>query len=253
MLTKRPLVSIVTPSYNHGQFIEETVRSVLSQDYQNIEYIVMDGGSTDNTVDLLRKYGNKIRWVSGPDQGQADAVNKGFNMATGEILGWLNSDDTYHPGAVHTVVKYFLTNPESVMIYGDANFIDKEGQIIGKYPSEPFNPKRLHETCFICQPTVFIRREVVEKVGLLDLHLETCMDYDYWIRISKYFDPGRVTYLEKQFLGNSRRYGENKTFRMRRRVYKEVMRTQKKHFGKISRSWILGYIQEILLGRRSKP
>lgn len=253
MLTKDSWVSIVTPSYNQGQFIEETIRSVLSQDYENIEYIVMDGGSTDNTIDLLKKYDNKIKWVSRPDSGQADAVNKGFKMATGEILGWLNSDDTYNPGTVSTVVKHFVESPETVMIYGDANFFDKRGQITGKYPSEPFNPKRLAETCFICQPTVFMRREVVEKVGSLDLNLETCMDYDYWIRIGKYFDPGRVAYLRNQFLGNSRRYNENKTFRMRRKVYQEVMATQKKHFGKISKLWILGYIREILLGRRLKP
>jgi len=250
---RHPLVSVVTPSLNQKEFIEETIKSVLSQDYPNIEYIVMDGGSTDTTVDVLRKYSHQIKWLSEPDAGQADAVNKGFKMAAGPILGWLNSDDTYNPGVVRTVVNHFIANPGMVMLYGDAYFIGEEGQIVGKYPSEHFNPERLHETCFICQPTVFMRREIVEKVGLLDVHLETCMDYDYWIRISKCFDPGRIMYLENQFLGNSRRYRGNKTFRMRRRVYREVMATQKRHFGKISKLWILGYIREILLGRRLNP
>jgi glycosyltransferase involved in cell wall biosynthesis len=247
------LVSVVTPSLNQRRFIEETIKSVLSQDYQNIEHIVIDGGSTDTTVDVLRKYNHQIKSVSEPDAGQADAVNKGFKMAKGAILGWLNSDDTYHPGAASTIVNCFMANPETVMIYGDAHFIDEESRVIGKYPSEPFNPERLRETCPICQPTVFMRREIVEKVGLLDVHLETCMDYDYWIRISKCFDPKRIKYLENEFLGNSRRYAGNKTFRLRRRVYREVMGTQKRHFGKISRPWILGYIQEILLGMRLKP
>lgn len=139
----RPLVSVVTPSYNKAPFLEEAIKSVISQDYPNTECLVMDGGSTDLTLDTLRKYSGKIQWLSEPDQGQADAINKGFKMAKGEILGWLNADDTYNPKTVSRVIEHFLANPEIIMVYGDAYFIDKEGRIIGEYPTEPFHLQRL--------------------------------------------------------------------------------------------------------------
>lgn len=242
-----PLVSIVTPSFNQGEFIEDTIKSVLSEDYLNIEYIVMDGGSTDNTLEILKKYGNEVKWFSEPDKGQADAVNKGFKKAVGEILGWLNSDDTYNPGAISKTVEFFLTNPEAIMVYGDAYYIDKEGKIIGEYPAQPFNLEHLANFCFICQPSVFLKREAIEKIGALDINLYTCMDFDYWIRVGKFFGDSKIGYLKGEFLANSRMYAENKTSRMRKKVYIEIMDTVKRHVGYISDSWIYGYVKEVMM------
>jgi glycosyltransferase involved in cell wall biosynthesis len=252
MSRKDLLVSIVTPSYNQGCYIEETIQSVLNQDYPNFEYIIVDGGSTDHTIEILKKFSNRIKWVSEPDKGQADAVNKGFKMAKGEILGWINSDDTYNPGALNTVVGRFSKNPEIVMVYGDAYFIDRDGNVMWRYPTEQFRLKRLADTCFICQPTVFMRAEVFNENGMLDTNLHTCLDYDYWIRIGKHYPANRITYLKGAYLANSRMYDENKTISMRKKVYKEVMETQKKYFGKLSKMWIRGYIKEIIIGMRFK-
>ena len=127
------LISIVTPSYNQDRYIEETIRSVLLQDYPQIEYTIVDGGSTDNTVSIIRKYEDQLSWwVSEKDQGQTDAINKGFARAKGDILAWINSDDTYEPGVFTAAVKYFREHPNVGMIYGDCNYINESGSVIGK-------------------------------------------------------------------------------------------------------------------------
>lgn len=244
-----PLVSVITPSLNQGDFIEETILSVRSQQYQNIEHIVIDGGSTDNTLEILRKYGNEIKWITEPDRGQADAVNKGFTMASGEILGWINSDDTLNNGALQAVVEHFLENPDLVMVYGDAYYINKDGKVIGEYLTEDFTLKRLANTCFICQPTVFIKTDVFKIIGMLDKNLHTCMDYEYWIRIGSHFSANRISYIKGVYLANSRLYNTNKTIGLRKKVYMESMKTQKKYFGKISKRWLFGYVKEIIYGR----
>lgn len=244
-IRENPLVSVITPSFNQGKFIERTILSVLSQDYPDIEHIIVDGGSTDSTLEILGKYDDRIKWISESDKGLADAVNKGFKMAKGDILGWLNSDDTYNPKAVDTMVEYFRNNPGVVMAYGDAYFIDRDGRVTGEYPTERFSLDRFADTCFICQPAVFIRSEVFGSVGELDVNLQTCVDYDYWIRIGKYFPANRIAYIKGSYLANSRMYRENKTFSMREKVYRESMETQKKYFGSVSKSWIFGYINEI--------
>jgi glycosyltransferase involved in cell wall biosynthesis len=239
----KPLVSIITPSLNQGHFIEETIRSVLSQDYPHVEYIVIDGGSTDGTLEILRKYSNnKVRWKSQPDLGQADAVNKGFSMAKGEILGWLNSDDTYMAGAVSTVVEYFLQNPGTVMAYGDAHFIDREGNVKGKYPSQRFRINHLAKRCFLSQPAVFIRTEVFKNIGPLDITLQTCMDYEYWIRIGQSYPETAIAYLKDNFLANSRSYGGNKSTRLREIHYREAMETAERYFGHVQPFWKVAYM-----------
>jgi glycosyltransferase involved in cell wall biosynthesis len=131
-----PLVSIITPSFNQVRYFEATIKSVLGQDYPHIEYIIVDGNSTDGSVDVIKKYSGRLAWwVSEQDKGQTDAINKGFNRATGEILAWINSDDTYNPGAVSQAVKYLVENPEVGLVYADCNFIDEDDQIIGVHPA----------------------------------------------------------------------------------------------------------------------
>jgi len=243
----QPLVSVVVPSYNQGQFIKETIDSIINQDYKNIECIVMDGGSADDTVDVLKAYGNRIFWVSEKDAGQADAVNKGIRAARGEIIGWLNSDDTYTEGAIQKAVDYFAKHPEADMVYGEGHYIDKESIITGRYDTEKFNRDRLAETCFICQPTAFFRKNFVDKAGGLNASLQLCMDYELWIRFSSL---GRIAYIP-EYLACSRMYDENKTLSRRKEVYKEVCATVKKHYGYVPFQWVFGYADFLKYGSRS--
>ena len=144
-MTDLPLVSIVTPSYNQAAFLEETIRSVLEQDYPRVEYIIIDGGSTDGSAEIIQRYADRLAyWVSERDRGQTDAINKGFARATGSILAWLNSDDTYQPGALREAVDYLLAHPDVGMVYGDGNFIDEHGKVIGRFPSAQTDLQNVH-------------------------------------------------------------------------------------------------------------
>jgi len=239
VVSEYPLVSIVTPSYNQGQYIEETIQSVSTQDYPNLEYLVVDGRSTDETLEILKRYENRLVWLSEKDQGQADAINKGFRMARGEILGWLNSDDTYLPGTIRKVVHYFQTHPDVGMVYGEGYHSDMESKIIERYYTEPFDFQRLSEICFICQPTAFFRAEVFREIGPLDISLRYCLDYDYWMRIARRF---RIGYLN-EYLANSRLHTETKTRSQRLAVHEEVLRVVKRHYGRVPARWLYGYAQ----------
>lgn len=181
----RPLVSIVTPSYNQGQFIRETIESVLGQDYPNIEYWVIDGGSTDDTVSILREYDAdpRFHWLSERDKGQADAINKGWARCHGEILCWLNSDDTYlNQTAVGWQVEGLLAAPDAGFVYGDGHFVDTTGDKLRPFPTRIFAYPALFQVAFIVQPTVFIRREIVQKIGPIDISFRFAMDHNYWLR-----------------------------------------------------------------------
>ncbi len=157
-------VTIITPSYNQGKYLERTILSVLEQKIGNLEYLVMDGGSTDNSVEILKKYEEFLTWKSERDKGQTDAVNKGLRLASGDIIGWLNSDDIYYEDAVKKVLKVFEENPEINVVYGNANHIREDDSVIEPYYTEDFNYERLKEICFICQPSVFFRKKISEQV-----------------------------------------------------------------------------------------
>jgi glycosyltransferase involved in cell wall biosynthesis len=208
MKEEHPLVSIVTPSLNQGSFIEATILSVKNQTYPRVEHIVIDGCSTDGTLDILRKYHDTIIWTSEPDRGQSDAINKGWKMAKGEILAYLNSDDTYEPWAVETAVKFFAEHPDIMMVYGDCVFINEHSAVIRQYRAGEFDLKKMlyHENN-VPQPTVFFKRAVLKEVGYLDTNLHMAMDFDFWIRISLKLKIGYIHRL----LANFRMYPGTKT------------------------------------------
>lgn len=183
-----PLVSIVTPSYNQGQFIETTLLSIKNQDYPNIEHIIVDGGSTDHTLDVLKEYSKEynLKWISEPDNGQSDAINKGFDMASGEIIGWLNSDDVYFDKQViANVVSEFGKTQYADILYGDCAFMNEDNlvqRIINT--NSQFNYSRLLRSNFICQPASFFRQSVIQK-NKLDISIDLPMDYEYYLRLAK--------------------------------------------------------------------
>ena len=179
------LVSIITPSFNQSAYLEQTLQSVLNQDYANIEYIVMDGGSTDSSVDIIKKYSSRlVFWTSERDRGQADAINNGMTHAHGEILAWLNSDDYYLPGAISSAVKIFGQNPDVVMIYGNMLAVNETGQTINTLKYQQLTLEDL--LCFqiIGQPAVFFRREAFERSGGLDTAFHFLLDHQLWIKIA---------------------------------------------------------------------
>lgn len=209
MNEKLPLVTIVTPSYNHGHFIEETIQSVLSQDYPHIEYIVVDGGSADNTVEILRRYDGRLIWVSEPDRGQSHAINKGFHMAQGEILAWINADDKYEPGAVGKSVRYLVDNPGIAMTYGRVNVISADGELIETTQSpRPFDLWAItYMTYGIDQASTFFRKNALASVGYVNEGLNWCMDWDLWVRIGSRFKIGTLDTV----IASIRLYYGNKT------------------------------------------
>jgi len=179
-----PRISIITPSYNQRPFLEETIQSVLNQGYPNLEYIVIDGGSTDNSVEIIKKYKDQLAyWVSEPDKGQSDAINKGFRVATGEILAWLNSDDLYLPGTLQTVAEYFSSHPDVDCVYGDIYMIDEHGRRLFLRKSIPFDCRaHLFGGCLVPQPASFFRKTVIDRVGYLDTSLHYNMDTEFFVR-----------------------------------------------------------------------
>ncbi len=230
-----PRVSIITPSYHQAQFIEETIRSVLLQGYLDLEYIVVDGGSNDGTVDLLRRYQDRIYWVSEPDQGQTDAINKGLRMAHGDILAYLNSDDLYLPSALHAIVEQFQIRPEVGLIYGDCKVIDERGRELGHLPRHDFSLRRMIERGeFLPQQAVFWRRVVQDKIGLFDASLHYAMDYDFFIRVGRVFP---VAYLP-QPIACFRMHGTSKTVSQAEAHWREALMVSERHGLK---PWTLWY------------
>jgi len=190
-----PLVSIITPSFNQARYLETTMHSVLEQDYPKLEYIVVDGASNDGSVDIIRKYENKLAWwVSEKDNGQAEAINKGFSHATGQILAWLNSDDYYLPGTVSAAVRVFTENPDAVLVYGNMLAVDENGETLNVLRYEQLSLEDL--LCFqiIGQPAVFFRRDAWEKAGFLDPAYHFLLDHHLWLRIAL---QGRILHVDE--------------------------------------------------------
>ncbi|MDZ7962344.1 MAG: glycosyltransferase family 2 protein [Aulosira sp. DedQUE10] len=247
--------SVITPSFCQGRFIERTIQSVLSQKSPDIEieYVICDGGSTDETIEILQLYDDYLRWISEPDNGQADAVNKGLAMTSGEIIAWINSDDIYYPRTFEVIKEIFESHPDVQVIYGDADHIDKQDVFIEAYPTEAWNYQRLIEICFLCQPAVFFRRNLVDKYGNLDDSLKYCMDYELWLR---YGQHTAFYYLPRKLAG-SRLYQDNKTLGQRIAVHYEINNMMYSKFRNVPDKWIFAYahvnVEETLKLDRNDP
>jgi len=218
----QPLVSIITPSFNQARYIESTIQSVLAQDYPRMEYLVVDGGSRDGTVDILKKYASKLTWwVSEKDKGQTDAINKGFAHASGDILAWINSDDIYEPGAISAAVRYLQEHPKVGMVYGDCNFINDAGHVIGRFGSAQTNYRLLRQGyVHIPQQTMFFRSDLWKQVGPLDPSFYFAMDYDLWTRIAA---RSQIKYVPQTW-ANFRLHTSGKTILADDRCWPEMIR-----------------------------
>lgn len=225
--------SIVTASFNQGEFIERTIRSVLDQQGEGfeVEHIVIDGGSTDGTLDVLRRYESRLTWVSEPDEGQSDAINKGFHMSTGDMLAWLNSDDTYGPGALAAVADEYEREPFDWCV-GNCRIIDEQDRetrrIVTRYKirqCRDYSYDRLLRRDFVPQPSAFFSRKAWQEIGEVDRGLHYSMDYDYWLRLGKLSPPRYVD----RFLANFRWHGASKNGAEYRRAAWETYQTARRY------------------------
>jgi len=220
MFSDNPLISIITPSLNQSEFIEKTIKSVLEQNYKNYEHIIIDGGSNDRTLDILKKYPHLV-WVSEKDRGQSDALNKGIKLAKGEILGWINSDDYYEKNIFSHVIEYFEKNKNCFVIYGDITYIsDKDEEIVRLQGDKISYNSLLKNPDLIRQPSTFIKRETLRRVGYLDESLKLVMDLDLFLRIGQFYD---FCYTNRN-LSYYRTYPETKTRKFARCQVLEIYR-----------------------------
>ncbi len=227
--TSTPLVSVVTPTFRCARFIEDAIRSVLSQDYPRIEYIVVDGGDDVETPKIIERYSSRIAaYIREPDGGQSAAINKGLRLAQGEIVAWLNADDMYLPGAVSAAVAAFQAGPGAALFYGDAVFCDEHGRFLRYFTEvEPHQPRRLlTQADYICQPTVFMRRSALDRVGLLDEGLHYVMDWDLWCRFAL---AGGAFHYERRPIAVNREHGDTKTRRGAWRRLREIYKLQRRY------------------------
>ncbi len=233
-------ISVITPSYNQAAFIERTVLSVLNQNYPDFEYIIMDGGSDDGTVEILKKYSDKIIWKSEKDSGQSDAINKGLHLATGDIVAYLNSDDTYEPETLKKVADFFAENPEKKWALGKCRIINEKDQGIRKLITfyknlflKRYSYGKLLAENFICQPAVFWRKELLGKIGYFNENEHFCMDYEYWLRIGKIYEPGFID----EYLSNFRYYSTSKSGKVGSEMLQDELRIAKTYAAR-AKFWI---------------
>jgi hypothetical protein len=228
--TNLPAIGVVTPSFQQAAFLEETIRSVLLQGYPKLNYVIMDGGSTDGSTDIIKKYAPWLTdWVSEPDGGQAAAIAKGFQRVGGDVLAWLNSDDVLAPGAVWRAVAVFRQNPRAVLVYGNTDEIDRDGAPLGraKYVRQADRQYLVHEANVIAQPSAFFQRAAYEAVGGLDTDLYWTMDYDLWVRLA---GLGPIVYIPET-LSKLRIYPEAKTSRGMPGMFDEFRRVGDRYGG----------------------
>ena len=245
-----PPLSVVMPTLDQAAFLREAVASVLAQGIPGLELVVQDGGSRDGTqailAELAAAHPGVVHWVSEPDDGPADAVNKALARARGTIVGWLNSDDLYAPGAAARALQAFADRPEQVMVYGEGEHVDVGGRFIARYPTRGTDTPLAAwaDGCHICQPTAFFRREVPATIGTLDTTLRTAFDYDFWLRLLKAC-PGRIGFVP-EVQARTRLHAGAITLRLRERVALEGVQVIHRHIGPAPAHWLLTHFDELM-------
>jgi glycosyltransferase involved in cell wall biosynthesis len=227
---QQPLISVVTPSYNQGKFLERTILSVLNQNYPDIEYIIIDGGSTDNSIEIIKKYEKYLSyWVSEPDKGQADAINKGFSKATGDILAWINSDDMYLPNAFHIAAETFIRNQDASIVYGDYIKVNEEDRCVALRRQPSFDYRTcLYAYLTVMQPASFFSRKAFLNTGGLDISFNYALDFDIILSLAK---QGRVVHI-REYLAAFRLHSSSKSVSARKKFRPECIRIRIKNLGR---------------------
>jgi glycosyltransferase involved in cell wall biosynthesis len=237
---KQPLVSLITPSYQQGRFLRQCIESVLGQDYSNIEYFVLDGGSTDESLSILKSYSARVKWVSEPDGGQSAAVNAGLRRAKGEIVGFINSDDWLKSGAVASAVRALLENPDVGVVYGQAGIVDESGNCLRQYPTQGFDADVLIQHCFISQPAAFWRRSLHVRFGYFSEEFDHTLDYEFWLRLM----CGGVKFLHvPEEWACARQHTDAKSQRLRGDIFRQIRDLQLRHLGYCGRNWWEQYLR----------
>ncbi len=249
-------ITVVTPSFNQAAFLEATIQSVLGQDYPDLEYIIVDGGSTDGSVEIIRRYADRLAWwVSEKDRGQTDAINKGFARASGDVVAWLNSDDTYAPGALRQAAEALRAHPDAALLYGEANFIDAAGRVIGRFPAAQTDYTRLRQGyVHVPQQAAFFPAQLWRQVGPLDPSFYFAMDYDLWVRLAA---QGPVVYLPGRVWANFRLHGSAKTVAADDRCWPEMLRVHYREGGSrfsviVAKYWLRRLVAPLIRARRAK-
>lgn len=245
----RPRISVVMPSFNQARFIGEAVRSVMTQGIDDLELVVMDGGSTDGTLDrlasLAAEFPGHLRWFSGPDGGPSEAIHAAIVASRAPIIGWVNSDDLILPGGLARALAHFDAHPDHVMVYGEARHVDASGGDLGRYPTDPPSTPvgMFADGCFICQPSVVFRRDAYDAVGGIDRSLRASFDFDLWLKFFLAF-PGRVGFIAADQAA-SRLHEETITSRQRERVAREGIVVLHRHLGSAPGHWLLTHLDEL--------
>jgi glycosyltransferase involved in cell wall biosynthesis len=230
-------VAVVTPVLNGERFLRETLESVLAQEGPAIELLVVDGGSTDDTLAILRAYGDRVRWISGKDRGQADAINKGVALTGGDVVAYLNADDVWLPGAVARAVEAFAADPGVDVVYGAAQFVDADGRTIAPYPTQPLTRPNLERACPVCQPASFVRRTAWERAGGLATGHDYAFDYDLWARLEA---AGARAVMLEEIVATSRLHDQAKSLAARPAAYREAVEVAQRYFGYVAPTWAWG-------------